>query len=425
MTNLARIPVPFRWNVNDGLNGSSLIARTYSSEVAGVLTRTATKRVSDRNGVLVPLVQGVPPITWVAGAPALLLEAAGTNLAIRSEEFNDANWVKSGVTVTANAIAAPDRTLTADLLTSAGSGAAENLYLPITFTANDIKCVALYVRAGTATTSAIALRDNTAAVNRHVVTVTWTAGVPTLSTQSGAGRLFPVEALGTTGWYRILFNADGVVAANVNRLIIYPTGLGTVAGTMYAWGAQAENDRVPSSYIPTVGSTVTRAADSVYFPFTLPPTAMTIYVRGIEHAQFVATGLERRILRIGDSATAAGRVELSTDGSAGGSFRIRHHGPSHLIADVAPSPAPVRGNLTELRGVLRADGSMQGGVTVERGAETMTAATAANALSAAWANTRLYLSGGLADSNTDHAFTHVCVALGEQPLDIMRELAGV
>src|SRR3990167_4931904 len=40
----------------------------------------------------------------------------GQNLLTRSEEFDHADWVKTGLTVSANAIAAPDGNLTADQL---------------------------------------------------------------------------------------------------------------------------------------------------------------------------------------------------------------------------------------------------------------------------------------------------------------------
>ena len=43
-----------------------------------------------------------------------VLRTATTNLLLRSEEFNDASWTKTRSSATANAIAAPDGSLTAD-----------------------------------------------------------------------------------------------------------------------------------------------------------------------------------------------------------------------------------------------------------------------------------------------------------------------
>ena len=45
-----------------------------------------------------------------------LVEEARTNLLLRSEEFDNANWTKSRATVTANAATAPDGTSNADKL---------------------------------------------------------------------------------------------------------------------------------------------------------------------------------------------------------------------------------------------------------------------------------------------------------------------
>jgi hypothetical protein len=44
----------------------------------------------------------------------LLVEESRTNLLLQSEEFDDAAWMKARVTVTANAVAAPDGTTTAE-----------------------------------------------------------------------------------------------------------------------------------------------------------------------------------------------------------------------------------------------------------------------------------------------------------------------
>jgi len=417
---LARIPVPFRWNVHDGLNGASLIARAYSSEVAGVLTRTSPKRVSDRNGLLVPLVQGIPPIGWVGGEAGLLLERAGTNLCLRSEEFDNASWVKTGVTVTANAITAPNGTLTADVLTTdATSG--RIVFQTIGFTGDGEKGVAVYLRAGTAGVTQLSLFDDTAATHRHRILVTWTAGVPALTTLSGAGTSYAVEPLGTMGWYRILFSGTGIVAANSNRLLIYPNGAAaTAVETVHAWGAQASDAAVPSSYIPTTTVAVTRNADTLYFPFTLAPTAMTVFVRGVEMAPSLGVAGEPRLWQIGSAADGDSRFGVYKDTS---SRYVAFHDPATFVASTAATVI-TRGQRTEVRAALSALGAATTGVSVNGGAE-VTATGAAQPLAVAWSDTRLYLNSVGAIAHSAYAYTHVCVALGEQPLDVMRELAGV
>ncbi len=66
------------------------------------------------------------PVTLAARG--LLVEEQRTNLLTYSEQFDNAAWVKSGTTVTANAAAAPNGTVTADLVTANTSSSFGFLY---------------------------------------------------------------------------------------------------------------------------------------------------------------------------------------------------------------------------------------------------------------------------------------------------------
>jgi len=364
----------------------------------------------------------VTPTGQTLPIQTLLLEPQRTNLCIRSEEFD--TWTDSGSTgVTANTITAPDGTTTADLLTSTATGGYRGQ--SVTFSGDGEKSVAIYLRAGSSTRSRLTLRDTTASVSRHEVRVTWTAGVPTLSTVTGAGTLYPVESL-LNGWYRILFTATGIVAANTHQVRLQPDDLlGT--GTVYAWGAQAENAVVPSSYIKTEGTTITRNADSLYFPFTAPPQAMTVYVRGVE-----------RGTRLNSAAASLNILSVSNDAGSDPILRIncftngryqfqKRQSAANVTAALNNDPAqPNVGEVTEFRGIVRADGSLGFALAKSGGAEVVGTDSSVQALESAWSGQRLFLnSNGLSGSIGQFAFTHVVVATGEQSLSTMRQLAGV
>jgi hypothetical protein len=354
---------------------------------------------------------------YIAGTRTLLLEGQRTNLCIRSEEFD--TWTDgSSCAVTANDGVAPDSTATADLLTASVVGSSRRRNS--TFTGDGEKCIALFVKQGTATVNRLFLEDVSVSATRHAVTITWTGGVPALTTFTGSGTRYPVEAL-ANGWYRILFSANNVVAANTNSLFILPdVTAGT--GTLLVWGAQAENAVVPSSYIKTEATTITRNADSLFFPFERRPQEMTVYVRGVERDR-LASGINTRLFTISDASDAAPRF-LVYRNSASAGYRTLHN-PSGNSETTSQGTTAVRGNLVEIRATLSAAGAAGIGVSIDGGTESTNTASA-QALAGAWSGTRLTLNATGAGANLGlFAYTHVVVAQGEQTMATMRQLAGV
>ena len=69
------------------------------------------------------------------------------NLLLRSEEFDNASWLKLDTTITANAAIAPDGTLTADLITE-GSALTAVTYQYLTLVAQKTYTTSIYLRRG-------------------------------------------------------------------------------------------------------------------------------------------------------------------------------------------------------------------------------------------------------------------------------------
>lgn len=435
LTPRRRVNAPFLWRAHDGLNrDGKLVARSFDSEVDGTFTRTGQKYVADANGRLTLAPYGVP--AFVGARKELLTERATTNLCIRSQEFD--TWTDSGspCAVSANAIVAPDDTLTADLLTPTTT--ASYRFRSVTFTADGEKSWSLFVKAGTSVRSAFTVYDITAAASRHVVGIVWTAGVPTLSTLSGAGTLYPVVAL-ANGWYRVMFSATGIIAANNNAGLFYPENTGAGTGTAYAWGAQAENNRFCSSYIPTTSATAFSAADRLTFPVDAVTRDFTFLVDGTPYGMANRADnnySEATFLSWGGSTSTDWRLQFR--GNAGTSHRRPQAcllpatgGGSQSVADVPGSATLGFGTprcifcvqFRKVDGGLRAMDSYYDGVRVAGSGVWNTGGIIGPVTS--WAVPELRI-GRYTDSNdAGFAFGAVAIQYDHRTTAEMLELAGI
>lgn len=176
----------------------------------------------------------------------------GSNLLPYSEDFS--TWTDvGGVTVTGGQ---PDPTggTSGTQLSDPVAGGSNARRSDVTFTGNGTKAVSVYGKYINAADSRISVFDITAGTHRRRINIAWNAGaVPTVTGTEGAGTIHPVVALGE-GWYRIEFGADSIVAANTNKVYLYPSFGAT--GSTYFFGVQAENAAVPTSYTRTAGAAV-------------------------------------------------------------------------------------------------------------------------------------------------------------------------
>ena len=223
-------------------------------------TRASTATFTGSNGLIQTAAINAPrfdydPVTLAA--KGLLIEEQRTNLALYSEQFDNAAWTKSAVTITANATAAPDGTSTADKLTPDVTLATHFAGQTVTTTAV-AHTYSAYLKAGGYSWAIL----YAAGVNQGVyfdlangVVGSSFIGAPTSSSITPVGN----------GWYRcsITFTATTGTAARV-----YASSANTVStfagdGTsgIFVYGAQLEAGAFATSYIPTVASTVTRSAD--------------------------------------------------------------------------------------------------------------------------------------------------------------------
>lgn len=206
----------------------------------------------------------------------LLVEDARTNALTNSQSLdNSTYWAPDGVTVTADATAAPDGTTTADSLVETSTTSIHRVYYGTgaTLTRGAPATLSFYVKANGRTSCAISLSDTVVGLCIGLDMSTPAIWVPTDSTSGWSNISYGFETL-ANGWFRIWLTGTtsnsgtlgiGQIAARNTTSGKYTDSyLGDVTKGIYVWGAQLEQAAFASSYIPTTTSaTVTRARDLI------------------------------------------------------------------------------------------------------------------------------------------------------------------
>jgi len=182
---------------------------------------------------------------------------ATANLLTYSEQFDNGAWTKTNSSITANAVIAPDGTVTADKLVENTATASHFVNSNVTVANTATYTYSVYAKAAERSYLTIYAINTGAAANTFFNLSTGTV----VSTSSGATSA--IVSVGN-GWYRCSITATttsttsgiypGISADGVNASY---TGNGTSG--IYIWGAQLEPvtyQTQPRAYIPTTSAAV-------------------------------------------------------------------------------------------------------------------------------------------------------------------------
>jgi hypothetical protein len=197
----------------------------------------------------------------------LLIEEARTNLLTYSAAFDNAGWVKTRASVTANVTTAPDGTVSADKLIEDTASNTHITAQNITITTATNYTYSIYLKAAERTSARVLVGD-TGGNNAVRVDVNLSTGAVSSGVNGTGWTLLSATATAVgDGWYRVTV-AGTSAAVTTGTVIIYLTSaLGTIVYTgdgtsgIFVWGAQLEVGSFATSYIPTVASQVARNAD--------------------------------------------------------------------------------------------------------------------------------------------------------------------
>ena len=184
----------------------------------------------------------------------LLIEESRTNLLTYSSQFDNAAWTKARSTITADTVVSPDGTLNGDKLVEDTTASNSHIiYQGYTITAGNPYLFSMYAKAAERTKISITF-DN--------VVFAFDLGAGTTASSNAT-----ITAVGNS-WYRINCLRPTITTASSFVFISLADSSGATSYTgngfsgLFIWGAQLEAGAFATSYIPTVASQVTRAADA-------------------------------------------------------------------------------------------------------------------------------------------------------------------
>jgi hypothetical protein len=201
-----------------------------------------------------------------ASCPSLLLEPQRTNLALYSEQFDNAAWAKSNATVTANATTSPEGYVNAyKLITNnavINGQITDNISKSasqITYTSSIFVKKAEWDRIGLYISDASTFNNRGQAFFNLDGTLGTVAAAGTFTNASSNIEEYPND------WYRVYLTVT--VPSTTTTIVLRYYSLdnnelnGDGTSGIYIYGAQLEEGSL-TSYIPTYGTSQTRSKDS-------------------------------------------------------------------------------------------------------------------------------------------------------------------
>lgn len=217
------------------------------------------------------------------------------NLTTYSEQFDNAVWAESqaNVTITTNATAAPNGTNTADLISNTGQ--VVSLIgtvldgLPTSSTTDYYATV--YAKKGTA--SYFTFNCYYGGNTEDNVSFNFDTGEVTSVPYPGE---YIFQNVGN-GWYRCGFRMtrDSTGTRTLIYFRFWQSGRALTSGNTYFWGAQLEKGKVPSPYVQTVASSITRP--------TTATSTISNYTHTINQPQYISYDATNNSIRFDRNET--------------------------------------------------------------------------------------------------------------------------
>jgi len=204
---------------------------------------TATR--INKDGLIESVAADIPRLNYevtngvVDSCPHLLLEMNSTNMVVQSNNFTAGGWNFSNLTVTGSNTTSPEGKINASKLTT--SNVNHSLFLDLTVTESTEYSFSFFIKRGTMTELKYRVND----------------------LSNSANIISPTSYYAQTSskyWERI--SATFTTSSGCTSIRFIPVTSSGVTGTVFLYGCQVEEESYATSYIPTSGTTQSRASES-------------------------------------------------------------------------------------------------------------------------------------------------------------------
>ena len=237
-----------------------------------------------------------------ASCPSLLVEQSRSNIVGFTEYLEGTNWGVGGSTglELRTSITSPDGNNGVYLVTSEAGNISSRVQYNLGTLGND-HIFSVFIK-GTGSATRIRLRNNAGSQNRVEYDID-SSGNFTLNNETALDDYYGVDDYGN-GWHRVYLKVE-TSSGSSNFMQIF-SDVVDADGSIYVWGAQAEDASYISSYIPNhSGGSVTRDADITSVTSVsdlIGQTEGTIYCE-FEYNGAADTGVFNRIIGLGTGVT--------------------------------------------------------------------------------------------------------------------------
>ena len=185
-----------------------------------------------------------------------LIESVPYNLVLRSEEFNDSNWVKYALTITPNSINSPNGTLTADTLIGDGQNAFRYLLQNGSSTSGVTYTTSVFAKKGT--NNFMQIIGPIGVYTSGLVFANFDLNNGVVGSL-GSGTTSSITDFGN-GWYRCTMTATATGTSALSSVIGFSlinsatsprAEVNALTTSIYLWGAQLVQGSIPKDYFFT------------------------------------------------------------------------------------------------------------------------------------------------------------------------------